>query len=648
MKRWWYFALLVVALSAVSAAAETASQVFKQVSPSVVVILTYDADGNAVELGSGVKLPDGAVATNCHVLKDGTTYKVRYRNKTFPAILAKSDWNRDVCTLTVPNLPAPSVVLGSTKNLQTGATVFAIGTPEGLQLTLSEGIVSSLRPVGNGSYIQTTAAISPGSSGGGLFDDQGRLLGLTSFYVSNGQQLNFALPVEWIKALPHLSTQRAAQGASEVDWINRAAALKAKNDWKGLLALAKRWTTASPKSAVAWDALGEAYYEVNMLTSAIDSYRHAIQINPLYAVAWTSLGVAYSKMYQNTRAIDAFREALRINPQDEAAWYNLGIAYENSGQHTQSIDAFHQALRIKPQDEAAWYNLGVTYAKSHQNTLAIDAYRQALRINAQDEAAWYNLGIVYDDSDQYTQAIGAYSQALRIDSRDTQAWTNLGVAYGKFSQNTRAIDAFRQALRINPRETQAWAGLCVSYALAGQRDQAVAAYQHLKTLSPNLANELLAAITAQFHAHKKADSAVRQKRVSLLRPVSATDIKAWQTYLIRVSQANMEGITNSHAYLYFVPASDTPGAAASIARVQHNLDEVVAATVLPNNMIGIGGPSSSTTATVLETAFSNATPGSFKGVVILFMGAKTDEAAVGNAVAPSGATFRFADIVGGH
>ena len=105
------------------ASAETASQVFQQASPSVVVVLTYNAAGKPTELGSGVKLPDGSVATNCHVLKDGTTYRVRYRGKLYPASLGKADWNRDVCSLSVPGLPAPPVVLGSTRTLQVGAQV---------------------------------------------------------------------------------------------------------------------------------------------------------------------------------------------------------------------------------------------------------------------------------------------------------------------------------------------------------------------------------------------------------------------------------------------------------------------------------------------------------------------------------------------
>lgn len=141
------------------------------------------------------------------------------------------------------------------------------------------------------------------------------------------------------------------------------------------------------------------------------------------------------------------------------------------------------------------------------------------------------------------------------------------------------------------------------------------------------------------------------------KPTSSTDIKGWQDYLQQIVEANMGNITNT-PYLYFVPAAGngpaTSGTAAApasassvdeaIDRVQEQVSTVVAATVLPGNMIAAGGPSSATTAQVLETAFKQASPGSFKGVVVLFIGDKADEAAVKAAVDPSGATFKFAQM----
>ncbi len=161
------------------------------------------------------------------------------------------------------------------------------------------------------------------------------------------------------------------------------------------------------------------------------------------------------------------------------------------------------------------------------------------------------------------------------------------------------------------------------------------------------------------------------------KPTDPNDIKAWQTYLSQIVEENMGNITNN-PYVYFVPevspsvaaaaagtsagaaataagaAAGTAGmaagpavassAAAALGRVQDQLNTVVQATVLPGNMVAAGGPSSATTAQVLETAFKQASPGSFKGVVVLFIGDQADEAAVKAAVEPSGATFKFAQM----
>ena len=127
------------------------------------------------------------------------------------------------------------------------------------------------------------------------------------------------------------------------------------------------------------------------------------------------------------------------------------------------------------------------------------------------------------------------------------------------------------------------------------------------------------------------------------KPTSSTDIKGWQAYLTQIVQDNLGNITNT-PYVYFVPSSSSPADQATIGRVQDQINTVVAATVLPGNMIAAGGPSSATTAQVLETAFKQAAPGSFKGVVVLFIGDKADEAAVKAAIEPSGATFKFAQM----
>lgn len=411
MKRWWYFASLVVALSAASVAAETASQVFKQVSPSVVVVLTYDAAGKATELGSGVVLPNGNVATNCHVLKDGTQYRVRYLGKDFVARLHFSDWGRDICSLSVAGLEAPPVTLGSTTTVNVGDPVYAIGTPEGLDLTLSQGIVSSLRHVKDGSYIQTTAAISPGSSGGGLFDDHGRLLGLTSFFISKGEQLNFALPVEWIESLPlHSTKQQVVRVPSEMDFMVRAAALESRRDWTGLLKLGNTWTTAVPNSSSGWSTLAEAELELHRGREALLHIQRALRLDARDSENWELLGVIYLGAGEYEQAINANKQAVTLRPSNAEAWRFLGMAYVTVQRYPEGISALRHDLRINPDDEIAWASLGSAYGAIGQKSEEIGADQHAVELNQNDASVWFDLGVSDYQTEQVDQVVGVYQR----------------------------------------------------------------------------------------------------------------------------------------------------------------------------------------------------------------------------------------------
>ena len=164
---------------------------------SVVVVKAYDQKGKLVGLGSGVRLPSGDVITNYHVVKAGVRYTVGQGKQGVPATVKAGDPDKDLCLLTAPGLTAKPARLGQAARLKVGEPVYAVGAPQGLELSLSEGIVSQLRG-GPPPLIQTTVAISQGSSGGGLFNAEAELVGITTFYLKDGQSLNFALPVEWI------------------------------------------------------------------------------------------------------------------------------------------------------------------------------------------------------------------------------------------------------------------------------------------------------------------------------------------------------------------------------------------------------------------------------------------------------------------
>jgi serine protease Do len=208
-------------LAATPAAALTPAEVFAQVSPSVWRVQTLDADGLLLGQASAVVVAPEQLVTNCHVLLRARKVQVR-RDGPSPAIPARLvmwDVQRDLCQLQAPGLRAPAVVLGQTAQAAVGQPAYAIGHPRGLDLTMSAGLVSSFRRNAAGQLVllQTSAAVSGGSSGGGLFNEQGELLGLTTIASVTGdaQNLNFAIPADWIADLPRRhAAARAAEAAA--------------------------------------------------------------------------------------------------------------------------------------------------------------------------------------------------------------------------------------------------------------------------------------------------------------------------------------------------------------------------------------------------------------------------------------------------
>jgi serine protease Do len=204
-------ALRVEASVAPTVAPRSAENVFVEVAPSVARVQVMDSSGQVIGIGSGVVIDKGIVITNCHVATRGTKLAIKINDSVIPATIQLADEVLDLCRLNVAGLAAPSVVIDSVTSLRTGQRVYAIGAPAGLELTISEGIVSALRRVDDGTVIQTTAPISPGSSGGGLFDMSGHLVGITTFQHRYGQNLNFALPADWIG---QMRARRASEATS--------------------------------------------------------------------------------------------------------------------------------------------------------------------------------------------------------------------------------------------------------------------------------------------------------------------------------------------------------------------------------------------------------------------------------------------------
>ena len=222
--------LLVAAMSAQNAPSSNKGRhldipaISREANGSIVSIVMSDKDGHPITQGSGFLISkDGRIVTNYHVIKNGSSAVVKLPNGTFFAVdgVLASDKNRDVAIIKAHGADFRTLTLGDSDRLQVGEEVVAIGNPLSLESTVSNGIVSAFRTDENegGKFVQITAPISPGSSGGPLFNMAGEVVGITTSHLVGGDNLNFAIPINDVKPMlvARLSKARALPDEPEAD-----------------------------------------------------------------------------------------------------------------------------------------------------------------------------------------------------------------------------------------------------------------------------------------------------------------------------------------------------------------------------------------------------------------------------------------------
>ena len=187
--------------------ARTPQEVAQIALGSTVLVTITDASGQS-SFGSGFVVGTGQIATNRHVIKGIASGKVKMVGETVEHVIESVlivDINHDLAVIQATGVTASSLTLGDSDTVEVGQSIYAAGNPRGLTGTFSQGIISGIRPEGNAlvedTIIQITAPVSPGSSGGPVLNSDGEVIGIIFSQFTNGQNLNFAIPVNFLKEL---------------------------------------------------------------------------------------------------------------------------------------------------------------------------------------------------------------------------------------------------------------------------------------------------------------------------------------------------------------------------------------------------------------------------------------------------------------
>lgn len=493
---------------------------------AVVTIYIYEKDKLAAN-GSGFIIdPTGIVATNYHVIEylfknPDSKIAVKLQNGEYvKAIKMLSlDKANDVALIKVDGNELPSLKLSENYKPKQGDDVFVIGSPFGLETTISDGIISSIR--GKDEFLQITAAISPGSSGSPVLNSSGEVIGIATLLIEGGQNLNFAIPSKYVEktkkavetakeeilnpTIPILEIKPKAEiktQSAELH-IKRAEEFYNKEQWNEAIEEYSKAIALKSGDANLFYYRGTSYIMLGQelakaeehgkrdsaYNHAIEDYSRAIALTPDDLTLYNVRARVYVLKKEWAKAIPDLNKAIALKSNDPKFYMTLGYAYGELGMYKESADAYKQAIDIEPESAATYIGLGVAYRKLGMHKEAIDAFRQAIRLKPNDDYSYLLLGLAYITAEMHKEAIEAFAQAIRIKPDFTEAHYYLGRSYGDLGMFKEAEEACKQAIRIKPDYAEAHLLLGALYSMSN-RDMALEQYKILKELDPNKANEL--------------------------------------------------------------------------------------------------------------------------------------------------------------
>ena len=506
-------AVAVLLSAGAPAFAASPQTVFEQVAGQVRELEVLDAAGQVLAALSAVTIGEAQVVTQCDLVDGAAGLRLRAVASPRVARVAHADVRRNLCLLDVPGLSGPPAVL-ATVLPAAGARVLAVGNALGLGVGVSDGVVAAIREIGGERLIQHTAPVAPGSQGGGLFDDGGRLVGVIRYRKLAGQNVNFAAPAAWIA---EIAERAAAQGELR-EWRRQAVALEGEARWAELAALAARRSERVADEPEAWFWLAIASEAQRDWPTAERAYRQALARVP--GDVTSGLGLARARINQERfdEALGGARELLASQREDTRVWTMIGWIEIRRGQAPAAAEALAEAMRLAPWNTGAQH-LAATLAVNRRDwPTAVRLFRQLTRGEPANALLWIQLAEAQYGAQDYERALAAAEQLLALSPEHADGLLWKGAALSALGRRQEAIEALRAALAGAPASpVLAWLALANTYYALRLFPEAIAAYRqaekfasHREAAQDSLGIALKDA--GQFDAALQLFEAARAKR----------------------------------------------------------------------------------------------------------------------------------------
>jgi tetratricopeptide (TPR) repeat protein len=386
MKKIYLLSMMVFFVSTVNIHPQdlTPDQIFEKVNNAIVVVYSYDFEGNKHAQGSGIILNElGILVTNYHIFAGCDKIELKRKDTVInhSGILGISI-EKDILILRLADDNYPSIPVCMNDTLRVGQKVYAIGSPMGFENTMSEGIISGLRAIGKSkkNFIQITTPLSPGSSGGAVLNSKGELIGISSMGINGGENLNFAIPIkEILKVNSGQITDKRTLKALE--YFYKGYNQYESGMYEEALENYNKYIEISKNEAKAYNYRGLVEEELQKYPKAIEDFTRAITLDNKFIAAYSNRAECYTKMDSYEQAEKDFSSVIKLDPKNFYAYYARGLVYSKDEDYNKSINDFTKAIKLDPDYVYSYINRGFDYYKLEKYEEAIDDWLKAIKID---------------------------------------------------------------------------------------------------------------------------------------------------------------------------------------------------------------------------------------------------------------------------
>ena len=419
-----FMGLLILLLYGIPPAnAQTPQQIAKKALAATVLLTMKDANGKTLGLGSGFFVRTDQIATNLHVIDgaaQGTAKRVGQEMEYAIEGVTAMDEKNDLAILQVAAPDIQQLPLGDSDTVEIGDRVYVAGNPKGfLEGTFSDGIISGIRGDSTEKRIQITAPISPGSSGGPVLNRTGEVIGVSMMTIEGGQNLNFAIPSNYLKGLlarlgPAKPLSEGKQSISAETYFLRAWVKDQFGNYKGAITDYDKVIHLKPDDANVYYNRGTANGKLGQYTAAINDFDTAIRLKLDYADAYVARSMVKGSFGDSKGVIADLDTAIRLKPDDAKTYIWRGMAKEIFGDSKGAIADLDTAIRLKPDDAKTYYRRGNAKFDLGQDDAAINDYDTAIRLKPDFARAYVGRGLAKHNLRRTMEAKQDFQTALKL------------------------------------------------------------------------------------------------------------------------------------------------------------------------------------------------------------------------------------------